>query len=166
LLLQWLPFLSTLFSTLDISNYMIYFLSPDESPEPNPIGAFGQSRTSIARRIIGLGSRTLFVGVLALSLICTGCSGLSTNPTKAAQTISGWVPVGTPQDDAGQIMTQHGFVLDRCDMNDDGGRDYHFYYVGKTHNWVIQIHAQDGKVATTNIPVRIFSTIFNFNLGG
>ena len=79
---------------------------------------------------------------------------MSTNPTRAARTISRWVPVGTPRDDVGKIMTQHGFVLDYCDAN-GGVWDYHFYHVTRFHSWLVLIHTQDGKVVTVTVP-RIF----------
>jgi hypothetical protein len=100
-----------------------------------------------------------FVAVLTLVLICVGCSGLSTNPSRAAKTISGWVPVGTSQDDVGKIMTQHGFTLDYCDVDGHGGRDYHFYHVTKFHSWLAQIHVQDGKVVTVTVPRVFFELI-------
>ena len=87
----------------------------------------------------------------ALGLICAGCA-LPTNPTWAARTISGWVPVGTAQDDADRIMRQHGH----------GGRDFHYVRVGKIHNWLVQIHEQDGKVATNHFPVKVFFTGIDF----
>jgi hypothetical protein len=45
----------------------------------------------------------LLLSVIALS----GC--LSTNLDKALQTISQWIPSGTPQEDAIRIMKQHGY---------------------------------------------------------
>ena len=97
-----------------------------------------------------------FLSVVLLGLICSGCSELSSNPTRAERTIAHWLPVGTSDDVMKKIMEQHGFVLDSCLMPGGGVRDYSFYRVGKIHNWVVQVHEQDEKVATTNFPVRVF----------
>jgi hypothetical protein len=96
------------------------------------------------------------LSVVVLALICAGCSDLSSNPTRAGRTIAYWLPVGTSDDDMKKIMNQHAFVLDSCLMPGGGVRDYSFYRVGNIHNWIVQVHEQDEKVATTNFPVRVF----------
>lgn len=98
---------------------------------------------------------SVLAATLAIALICTSCSGLSTNPSRAARTISSWVPAGTPEDDAGKTMTTHGFTLDYCDADGHGGRNYHYYHATKYHSWLVQIHTQNGRVVTVTVP-RIF----------
>lgn len=103
----------------------------------------------------------LFIFVAAFGLLCAGCSGLSTNPSRAARTISGWIPAGTPEDNANKIMAQRGFTLDYCEVDGHGGKDYHFYHVTKFHSWLVQIHTQDGKVTVITVP-RVFFDLIQF----
>jgi len=118
----------------------------------NNLKTCGSLFCSAARVITTRYFLCLFIATLALGLICAGCSGLSTNPSKAAKTISRWVPSGTSEDDITKIMTQHGFVFDFMDMDGHGGHDYHFGYATRFHNWLVQIHTQDGKVVRITVP--------------
>jgi hypothetical protein len=89
----------------------------------------------------------LLISVLVLG----GC--LSTNPDKALQTISQWIPPGTSQEDVVRIMKQHGYE------GGPSGRDWrhpkreavfcfwHETTILKNTRWFF-VHFKDGKVVS------------------
>jgi hypothetical protein len=139
---------------------------PNNSPEPPPITflvphsrlTVMAARLSFCRwlRDVMITRFILLLSVVMLGVICTGCSGLSSNPARFEGTVTHWLPVGTSDDDMKKIMQQHGFVLDYCEMPGNGVRDYHYYHVTRFHSWLVAVHEQDEKIDTTNFPVRIF----------
>ena len=109
---------------------------------------------------------TRMVLVLSFFFITVAfCGCLSTNSDRASKQISNWVPVGTSESDAIKIMSQHGFGVEHVNA-DDHGRDYFFARGGNIHDWNVTIHEQNGKVATTNFPVRVWFRLGSYNLGG
>lgn len=99
--------------------------------------------------------------LIAIGWLLGGC--LSTNPARAGRTISHWVPVGTSEDAADTIMKQHRFDFEHLDLDGHGRRDFYFVRVGIVHNWLVMIHEQNGKVATTNFPVTVIFTLFEWS---
>jgi len=90
--------------------------------------------------------------ILLLSVVVlSGC--LSTNPNKAQQTISHWIPPGTAQEDAIRIMRWHGFTCEiekwnergtvlSCERENSISKDI----------WRVQVDCKDGKVIAIDPP--------------
>ena len=92
--------------------------------------------------------------ILLLSVIfLSGC--LSTNPDKAQVTISRWIPLGTPQNDAFRIMERHGFTS-QVDQERQNKGETAFWFYRETeilrNNWVLEIQFKDGKVISIDRP--------------
>ena len=88
--------------------------------------------------------------LLLLSVVVlSGC--LSTNPDKAQQTISHWIPPGTPQEDAIRIMKQHGFECGKDERRPDAEETV-FWFSRETkivkNMWWFYVHFKHGKVVS------------------
>jgi hypothetical protein len=103
-------------------------------------------------RICGVVLFTLLVTVLVSS---SGC--LSTDPDKAQQTISHWVPAGTSEADAIKILKQHGFD---CQKQSDTDVTCTRMTKIMKNSWLFHLTLKDGKVVGNTKP-----TICNNLLG-
>jgi hypothetical protein len=86
-------------------------------------------------------------------VILSGC--LSANPGR--QTISQWIPPGTPQEDAVRIMKQHGFESGPCGSEWRRPKGEAVFYFGhetkilkNTHYFFV--HFKDGKAVSIGGP--------------
>jgi hypothetical protein len=91
---------------------------------------------------------------LLLSLVVlTGC--LSMNPERAQRTVSHWIPLGTPQEDAFRIMERHGFTS-QVDQERQNKGETAFWFYRETkilrNNWVLEIEFKNGKVISIDRP--------------
>jgi len=95
--------------------------------------------------------------ILLLSVVVlSGC--LCTNPDKAQRTVSQWIPLGTPQEDAIRIMKQHGFESGKCGSEwrqPKGETDFCFWRETKVlkNSCAFFVHFKNGKVVSISRPV-------------
>jgi hypothetical protein len=90
----------------------------------------------------------LFLSIVAIGLFSTGCVGLSTNPSKAGQTLSEWIPLGTSQDAAVKALKEHGFNNTELIHTSPGESLLIGSRASLFHLWSVNIPVKDGKVVT------------------
>jgi hypothetical protein len=93
---------------------------------------------------------TIWLVLIGVALL-TGC--LSTDPIKFESDVRGWVPIGTPANDALRIMERHSFECRLISTNNPFnliGFDY--IDCEKTqvrfHDWYARFILKDGKVSS------------------
>jgi hypothetical protein len=91
----------------------------------------------------------MVMSVVVISVVLSGC--ISTNPNKAGQTISHWVPPGTRQDDAITILKQHGFQTELVGKS-SGESTLSCCHTTWLHFWIVEFQIKDGKIVKNGIP--------------
>ena len=99
-------------------------------------------------------ARVITIILLLSVVILNGC--FSIHPSQ--RTVSQWIPLDTPQEDAIRIMKQHGFESGRCGnqwRQPKGEADFCFWHETKIlkNSCSFFVHFKDGKVVSVSRPV-------------
>jgi hypothetical protein len=96
-----------------------------------------------AFRFLAMKAKITPIILLLSAIVFSGCSSAHFNQ----QTLSHWIPPGTPQADAIETMKQHGYESGACGRHSTNFCFTHETKILKNTRWFF-VHFDDGKVAS------------------